>query len=179
MWKSLNHKLFPKDKLPKGPRQISVFIICLCVGALALIYVGMVVPEQIAFSKTPSLSHRFFYYQDHFARDDLKTGKYIIIPIYSEIVDECNPCTVVKQIGCDEGEHLSVTKEGYYYCGEKYLGHAKSYSKKGIPVMHFNYDDIIPSGEFFAIGSCPDSFDSRYIGFLEKENVKAVAIPIF
>ena len=179
MLKSLSHKLFPKEKLPKGPKQIVLFSACLLIAVLTLFYVGCKIPQQIAFSKTPSLPFRFFYYHDHFEREDLVTGKYIIIPIYSEIVHECDPCMVVKQIGCDEGDHLTVTKEGYYYCGETYLGHAKSYSKKGIPVSHFNYDDIVPAGEFFAIGSCPDSFDSRYIGFLKKENVQAIAMPIF
>ncbi len=165
--------------MPKGPKQIAVFFICMCMGFLVLVYVGRAIPKRIAFSKTNSLSHRFFYYKDRFIKEELKTGSYVIIPIYSKIVDDCWPCIVVKRIGCNEGDRLLTTKEGYYYCGNRYLGHAKTHSKKGIPVDNYKYDGIIPKGKFFAIGSCPDSFDSRYIGFLDKENVKAVAIPLF
>ncbi len=179
MWKSLLHKIFPSEKLPRGRKRIAFFVSCLCLGACVLVYVGKVVPERIAFSKTDSLSYRFFFYKEHFSQEELKVGRYIIIPIYSDIIEECRPCTVVKQIGCDEGENLTATKEGYYYCNDNYLGHAKTHSKKGVQVENFKYNGIVAAGEFFAIGSCPDSYDSRYIGFLKKMDVEAVAIPIF
>jgi hypothetical protein len=179
MLQSLRHRLFGQAKPPQGSKQVIVFFICLWVGILVLTYVGMAVPRHIAFSKTRSLAHRFFFYKDRFRIKDLTTGRHVIISIYSTIVDNCKPCTVVKQIGCNEGEHLSVTDHGYYYCGDNYLGHAKTHSRKGTPVENFRYDGIVPQGKFFAIGSCPDSFDSRYIGFLDKADVKAIAIPLF
>ncbi|MFZ5572891.1 MAG: S26 family signal peptidase [Thermodesulfobacteriota bacterium] len=155
------------------------FLICLSLGFGALVYVGRAIPERIAFSKTHSLKYRFFYYKDRFARNELTTGRFVILSIDSAIAESCRPCRVVKKIGCDEGERLSTTDFGDFYCGDRYLGHAKSHSKKGTPVEKFDYTGIIPEGAFFAIGSCPDSFDSRYIGFLEKGKVEAIAIPLF
>ena len=178
MWKLLRHKFLPIVRLPKTRQELTV-LFCFCLGVSTLFYAGTRIPERIAFSKTGSLSHRFFFFKDRFAPDELTTGTYIITSIDSDIVAECRPCRVVKQIGCDEGDRLSVTGEGYFYCNESYLGFAKTHSKKGIAVEHFTYNGLVPEGKFFAVGSCPDSFDSRYIGFLNKVDVEAIAIPLF
>ncbi len=154
-------------------------MVCLCMGFCALMYVGRIIPKHIAFSKTNSLAYRFFFYQRRFSPGYLRSGRYVIISIHSRLVEHCFPCTVVKKIGCDEGEMLSSTSDGNYYCGNAYLGHAKSHSRKGLVLERYDYTGRVPEGKFFAVGSCPDSFDSRYIGFLEKKDVEAVAIPLF
>ncbi len=154
-------------------------MISLCLGLCALMYVGRAIPKHMAFSKTNSLLYRFFFYQRLFTPADLKSGRYVIFSIDSHLVEHCSPCMVVKKIGCDEGEMLSSTSDGNYYCGNAYLGHAKSHSRKGQVLERYDYTGRVPEGKFFAVGSYPDSFDSRYIGFLEKKDVEAVAIPLF
>lgn len=179
VWRSLRYKLVPSGALPSGRKQWTLFIIGWSLAVAALSYTGYEVPRRIAFSKTPSLSHRFFYFKHHFTDDELKTGAYVIFQMHTRIVEDCWPCRVVKRIGCDEGDHLASYDGGYFYCQKRFLGQAKTHSKKGKPVEYYAYNGLIPDGKYFAIGECPDSFDSRYIGFLEKKNVEAIAIPIF
>jgi type IV secretory pathway protease TraF len=72
-----------------------------------------------------------------------------------------------------------VKHHGEFFCNNVYLGSAKTHSKNGVPVKAFEYDGIIPEGKFFAMGTCPDSYDSRYVGLENKHDIKAVAVPLF
>jgi type IV secretory pathway protease TraF len=72
-----------------------------------------------------------------------------------------------------------VKNHGEFFCNNVFLGSAKTHSKEGIQVKAFEYNGIIPEGKFFAMGSCIDSYDSRYVGLEDKNDIKAVALPVF
>ena len=94
-------------------------------------------------------------------------------------IQDGEPLKTTKKVGCVSGDSLSVKWKKHYYCNGTYLGYAKDKSIKGNPVENFIHNGIIPEGMLFVIGDHPDSYDSKYFGFLRKENVKAIAYPIF
>lgn len=166
---------FYRDRM----RRISRKQLCLYLFALAVwTYAGYLIPAKIVFAKTPSLDYRFFFRQTVESVDDLRKGDYVRFDIYTRIVPDCFPCEVTKKIACDEGDTLTI-EDGIYYCGNQYLGKAKTKSKKGVKVESFNYEGPVPKHRFFAWGRHKDSYDSRYYGFVEKSRVKEMLVPIF
>ena len=154
-------------------------IICILAGYLSIAYAGIIIPERISISPTDSVGAHVFYYKQHFKRTDIHKDALVVVPLYTRIRPKCWPCLVVKYIKCDAGDKLGVTHHGEFFCNNVYLGRAKTHSREGVPVQRFEYDGIIPEGKFFAMGSCMDSYDSRYMGLEDKSDIKAVAVPLF
>jgi len=46
-------------------------------------------------------------------------------------------------------------------------------------VEAFSFSGKVPDGALFVVGDSPDSYDSRYFGFLRKEDVIKIAHPVF
>jgi signal peptidase I/conjugal transfer pilin signal peptidase TrbI len=86
---------------------------------------------------------------------------------------------VMKILGCNEGDLLTVDAEKKFYCNGEYLVRAKDISLKGEPLQHFVFNGTIPKGVMFVMGQHKDSFDSRYFGFVDKSRILAKAYPIF
>ena len=152
------------------------YLICFLIGLCVLIYAGISIPIRLAFSPTDSVGYRLFFIcggiTDHLKKDD-----YVIFPLYTKIMPGCWPCTVVKKIICVEGDNLVVNHRNFF-CNKKYIGMAKTHSKKGVFVEAFSHNGVIPTGKLFVMGKSSDSYDSRYIGFVDKKDIKAVVIPI-
>jgi len=152
------------------------YLVCFLTMFFALVYAGISIPEKLAFSPTNSVGHRFFFILGK-ATDNLEKGDYVLFPLYTKIRPNCWPCTVVKKIGCVGGDLLAVNQRNFF-CNGEYIGTAKAYSKKGSPVMAFNYNGIVPAGKLFMMGTCKDSYDSRYIGFIDKKIIERLVAPI-
>ena len=171
--KTLLRKLFPVQNHTK--RSVASLLI----AGVTLFYTGWMIPKRISISPTPSVGHYVFLYKRHFKRSDIKKGALVVVPLYTKLIPNCWPCLAVKYNACDSGERLDVRNYIEFFCNGKFLGIAKTHSKKGVPVKVFQYHGIIPEGKFFAMGTCIDSYDSRYIGLEDKSAVKAIALPIF
>ena len=154
-------------------------IICALVGYLSFFYAGYVIPAKISLSPTDSVGAHVFFYKQHYKPSDLRKDTLVVMPFYTKIRKRCWPCLVVKYIKCDAGDRLEVKHQGEFFCNNIYLGSAKTHSKEGVPVKRFEYDGIIPEGKFFAMGSCADSYDSRYVGLEDKHDIQAIAMPLF
>jgi type IV secretory pathway protease TraF len=167
-------------KAPQGRISLSKpkEIFCFLLSIAALSYAGAVIPGRLSISPSNSVGHRVFYYKPHFEASELKEGTYVLFDIYTKLRPNCWPCTVVKQIGCTQGMTLTSSQR-HFYCNGKYIGTAKSFAKDGTPLKAYDFNGKIPAGKFFAAGACIDSYDSRYIGFVDEKKVKAIAIPIF
>lgn len=172
-FKIILRKLFPTQKHTKKS------LVCLLIGSLALFYTGWIIPKRISISPTPSVGYHFFLYKKNFKPSDIKKGAMVVVPLYTKLIPHCWPCLAVKYVVCDSGERLDVRRKREFYCNDRFLGLAKTHSKKGVPVKIFQYHGIIPKGKFFAMGTSIDSYDSRYVGLEDKSAVKAIAIPIF
>ncbi|WP_022846765.1 S26 family signal peptidase [Desulfurobacterium sp. TC5-1] len=101
-------------------------------------------------------------------------GDYVAFPVFKEnryyrlFTD-----WLLKRDVCDEGERLTVTG-GNYFCNGKFLGKAVETDREGRKVSHFVFNGTVPSGYFFAMGTHPRSYDSRYFGFVPKYIAKKV-----
>jgi conjugal transfer pilin signal peptidase TrbI len=154
-------------------------VCCVLVGYVILAYAGYMIPQKISISPTDSVGAHVFFYKRNFDSSDLQANSLVVVPLYTRIRPHCWPCLVVKYLKCDSGDKLEVKNHGEFFCNDIFLGSAKTYSKEGIPVKAFEYDGIIPEGKFFAMGTCTDSYDSRYIGLENKSDIKAIAVPLF
>jgi len=146
---------------------------------------------------TKSLSKRAFWYVQDDHRRAIKTGEYVVFnhfvprPAHSKDTfiersvfsmftskDPMMKLTFIKRVGCSAGETLTVDGD-YYYCNGTYLGRAKHRSRAGEKVEPFHFSGAVPAGMIFAIGDHPDSFDSRYYGFIPRDQILEVAWPLY
>lgn len=86
--------------------------------------------------------------------------------------------TFLKYAQCVAGDTLTVSGRSYF-CNGEFMGNAVLMSSDGEPMKNFVYNGEIPQGYFFALGSHPKSYDSRYWGFVKDEDVKATASKMF
>jgi len=101
---------------------------------------------------------------------------------------------ITKRVSCTPGMYLRISGLDYYCCEKPkgwetcvYLGKAKTKSRKGISVKPFNpcgessqiCEVRIPENTYFLVNDHPDSYDSRYLGFFDRNKIVSVVKPIF
>ena len=150
---------------------------CLLAGFLILSFAGAVIPRRLSISPSRSVGYRLFYYKPQFKPSSLKKDTFVLFDVYTKLRPDCWPCRVVKKIACAEGDVLSL-KERNFYCNKEYIGTAKLCAKDGTPLQAFQFSGVIPGGKLFVAGACVDSYDSRYIGFVDKKDIQAILVPI-
>lgn len=84
----------------------------------------------------------------------------------------------IKIIACLPGDFLTV-KGRCFYCNSSFIGCAKRTDRQGNPAPLFKYNGRVPPDRYFVIGTNRDSYDSRYWGFVERNDIKGVAYRIF
>jgi len=154
---------------------------CLVTTALLLI-IGVALPYKLSITMTPSLKHRVYWLLHN--PEKIKKGDYILF-YFEDIATQYRldeKRDMMKIVGCDEGDTVSVNSEKEYFCNGTSLGvKAKDISLKGEPLVNFMppSDGKVPPGCIFVIGQHKDSLDSRYFGYISKHRVRAKAYPIF
>ncbi len=143
-------------------------------AAVSALIFGLLLPGRIVVAISPSLDHRVFVLTKSFAPDEIRKGDYVVFTVHSHYIKNGKPSRLLKKVSCISGEKLEV-KTRDYYCDGEYLGTAKQYSLKGELVDAFIYSGPVPEGMVFVTGNNPDSFDSRYLGFIERRNVEGIA----
>lgn len=144
-----------------------------------LLVAGTLLPYKISVTLTPSLKHRIYWLTRN--PDRVVRGDYVLFR-HKELSDRMGMKKsedVMKILGCNEGELLTVDVEKKFYCNGEYLVRAKDISLKGEPLQHFVYNGSVPKGVMFVMGQHKDSYDSRYFGFVDKSRILAKAYPIF
>ena len=153
-----------------------LFSVLLC--GLALL-IGLKIPEHISVTMTPSLKYRVFFLR--YGINVFHQGEYALFSI-SEIPLPASHTrkekVAIKRVGCREGQVLQA-KGLDFYCNGTFLGKAKTHDKQGTPSPPFSYDGPVPPDRYFVVGDSIDSYDSRYFGFIRKEDIHARAYPIF
>ena len=143
---------------------------------VTLTLVGMWIPERFSYSPTRSLNYRFFFLDRAPNKAQLLNWAYIVFTIRSHYVPAGQE-TSVKRVVCRGGDHLKVRQKDFF-CNDQFLGKAKDLTLKGEKIVVFQYDGAIPTGQFFVMGTHPDSLDSRYVGFINENDIIALAYPI-
>lgn len=144
-----------------------------------LLTAGTLIPYKISVTLTPSLKHRIYWLIRN--PDKVVRGDYVLFR-HKEISDRMGMKKsedVMKILGCNEGDLLTVDAEKKFYCNGEYLVRAKDISLKGEPLQHFVFNGQIPKGLMFVMGQHKDSYDSRYFGFVYKSRILAKAYPVF
>ena len=133
--------------------------------------------RNIAVTITPSLLYTVFYLENG-PVERIQRGDYVLFHLENPITQELGFDKAIKEAACVGGQTLVVDRKRYY-CDGTYLGTAKEYSLKGERVENFKVSGVIPEGSYFVIGHHKDSFDSRYFGFVRKQEVERIAHPLF
>ena len=129
----------------------------------------------VGFRMTPSIPYRVFFVNRldrDFYRDDLMAFRFKGSRYYRK------GTMMVKFVRCLPGQDLEVRGRDFY-CDGEYLGRAKDRDSQGNPAPLFVWHGIIPEGEYFVMAPHPDSYDSRYWGFVRSDEVIGKAIPLF
>jgi signal peptidase I len=79
---------------------------------------------------------------------------------------------------CMPGQLLEK-KGNSFYCDSKEVARALRVDSKLQRLPEFEYSGIIPQGNYFFTTPHPKSFDSRYFGFVKKDQIVGVARSIF
>ena len=161
--------------MSETPKSSSLSLLLFLGG---LVIAGMLIPARFAVTLTPSTDHRIFFLKKGPSQEELEKGSYVMFDIRSEYIDRGASHGVIKRIACAEGEQLFSVSDTFY-CDGKPVAVAKSRSLAGVKLPRFNFGGKVPAGMIFVAGEHRDSFDSRYFGFLRKEEVKALAYPLF
>lgn len=144
-----------------------------------LLVAGTLLPYKFSVTLTPSLKHRIYWLTRN--PDKVVRGDYVLFH-HKELAAKVGMKKseeMLKVIGCNEGDQLTVDAEKKFYCNGEYMVRAKDISLKGEPLQHFVFNGQIPKGVMFVMGQHKDSFDSRYFGFVDKNRILAKAYPIF
>lgn len=143
---------------------------------LSLAIAGAVIPSRFTVNPTPSLAATLFLLKS--SPDTVRKGDYVVFKL-KETDRHAPGKQLIKQVTCDQGERLTVKDKEYWCNGNEHLGKAKDLSLKGERLDNFAYNGIIPKGFCFVSGYHKDSYDSRYWGFLNKNDIRALAYPVF
>ncbi len=169
----------PPPKLPAPPRR-SRRRLCLAValGAVGLPVV-LWLPPHLCVTTTDSLRSRVFFLRDPGAQGEIGRGDYVRFERVHPWSGSSGPVSLLKQVGCGPGDELRVYATGDVYCNGDYLGWALAEDSEGNPLPLFQFDGVIPEGKLFVVGHHPRSWDSRYFGFVDVEEVLNRAYPLF
>lgn len=151
--------------------------IIIAIITVIMFFVGAYVTGHLLIAKTQSLNYKVFWKSSIWKCDTekaLKKGEYILFEFAPDVY-------YVKRVACMPGQSLQVL-EGIWFCGSKKIKdgvsitHSKATGKK---LQQFDFYGIIPENKYFVIGDSQDSFDSRYWGFVDAENILHTLKPIW
>lgn len=130
----------------------------------------------LAINFTPSLTEFIFIVDkntniDALKKDDIVgfTYKHDDYPFYK------NGQSFIKYVACMEGDTLNITN-GEVRCNGKYLGSQIKKDSKGNVLPQFTYNGVIPKDKYFMWTPFAKSYDSRYWGFVDRNDILGKAI---
>ncbi len=174
-------KSFPLNKVRVFGRITKKEGICALI-TLCLLVLGLWLPQRISLSTSPSLGHRVFFLLRLSGRDKIRTEDHIVFshPDTGHVHRGLNKDNelLIKKVGCASGERLS-TQDGTIFCEGSFLGNSLPYDGEGRPLPQFSYNGRVPPNKYFMIGGHERSFDSRYFGFIDAEDFRFKAIPLW
>jgi type IV secretory pathway protease TraF len=112
----------------------------------------------------------------------MQPGRYVIFSMRTP-THPSQLIHAVKRVGCTQGHVLKSTptleSTMEFYCDGQYLGRSKANSLTGGVLTPFSFNGVVPEGKLFAVGDHADSYDSKYIGFVDITQIRSVAWPVF
>jgi type IV secretory pathway protease TraF len=142
---------------------IGMFIVAFVLVAL--------IPMRLTVTVTNSVKHRVFW---SYPPDPQKIvhGQYVRASAHLDMPQvSCDPCSIVKKVGCRAGDHLS-SQSGQFFCNTVPICRALPGNEP------FEFNGTVPEGKVFLIGDSLDSYDSRYFGFIDEGAIDAILRPL-
>lgn len=149
---------------------------------LCLLLLGLWLPQRITLSTSPSLDHRIFFLLHLSESDQIRTGDFIVFSypdtqhVHQGLNTENN--LLIKKVGCAPGEKITTQAETIY-CERLFLGTSLMRDGEGRPLPQFTYNGRVPADKYFMIGGHERSFDSRYFGFIDADDFRFKAWPLW
>lgn len=137
---------------------------------LPFLLLGALLPSRIAIATSPSLDHRIFFLGGKPSEGRIASGDYLLFTYDGE--------RVIKQAACLPGERITAI-DGEYACNDKFLGRALVANSLGEPLPRFHYNGVVPPGKLFLAGTHERSYDSRYIGFVDLNEITRKVYPLW
>lgn len=130
----------------------------------------------LALNFTPSLTERIFILDKHSNIDNLKKDDIVGF----RYMDDDYPFykkgeSFIKYIACMEGDEL-VIENNQVSCNGKYLGSQIKQDSKGNILPQFSFNGKIPKDKFFMWTPFVKSYDSRYWGFVDRNDILGKSI---
>ena len=150
-------------------KPVLVLVIAVISGLVAWF-----IESHLLFTLSPSLSHRVYLME---RAKEVGKNDYVVFSLKGDRFAKDND-KLLKRVGCAGGDVLRTAGKEYF-CNDVPIGKAKDFSIKGDRLLNFFYDGVIGNGFLFVIGDHKDSYDSRYFGFIRKEQVIAKAYPLW
>ena len=122
---------------------------------------------------------RYFFIEKNYKT--LKDGDYFVFRFKGSKLYR-KGTLFVKIVGCSAGEHLYTKKTSKglaYYCNDRLLGYACDRKKYKNCPAHLEYNEIIPKGYYYAMGTAYNAYDSRYYGLVNEKAIVGKAIKLF
>ncbi|MCR4314132.1 MAG: S26 family signal peptidase [Candidatus Uhrbacteria bacterium] len=142
--------------------------------AVAVGLIAWSIESHLLITLTPSLSHRVYLME---RTKEVGKNDYVVFSLKGDIVAKDND-KLLKKVSCAGGDTLKIAGKEYF-CNGVSLGTAKDFSLKGNRLDNFVYEGAIGRGLLFVTGDHKDSYDSRYFGFIHKDQVTAKAYPLW
>jgi type IV secretory pathway protease TraF len=84
-----------------------------------------------------------------------------------------NTVQVTKILSCTPDQVLSKD-EGIWTCDGQFIGHSREFAMNGDKLEQFSFNGKVPIGKAFLTGTHKNSFDSRYWGFVDINELTTV-----
>lgn len=164
------------NRLRLNRREQTVAIVFLAFGLL-----GAWLPARITVATSDSLDHRIFFLRPVTAR--IETGDYLVFrhrdrsQVQQGLRQDHE--LMVKKVGCLPGDLLTTDAGRNFTCNGRILGKSLEADSKGRELPHFTFNAQVPEGKLFMVGTHPRSYDSRYFGFVDANEILHTALPLW
>ena len=157
-------------------REQTVAVVC-----LAFLLMGAWLPGRIAVATSASLDHRVFFLVP--VPSKVALGDYLVFR-HSDLSQVQHGLRqdneqMIKKVGCLPGGLLTADAERNFTCNSTVLGKALDADSKGRQLPQFMFNGPVPAGKLFMAGTHPRSYDSRYFGFIDANEILYKALPLW
>ncbi len=148
---------------------------------LAFLLVGSWLPGRITVATSGSLEYRVFFLLP--APTKVELGDYLVFR--HRDISQVQPGLrsdhdqMIKKVGCLPGDQLVTDEAHNFICNGRLLGQALEADSKGQPLPRFSFNGPIPAGKLFMVGTHPRSYDSKYFGFIDAQEILHKALPLW
>lgn len=101
-------------------------------------------------------------------------GDYVYFQAQNPIINKGAKSYLTKRVECVEGMKIDFDGKRFLCDGKAMGGEVLHQTSDGRPVEVTNFRGVIPEGKVFVMGTHERSFDSRYLGLLDRKQITRV-----